>query len=68
MSDIAKAIAIALLGAILSPVVTITTISYKVDMVKESVTKIETKLDKYDDRLREVELEQAKKPTYLAAN
>ena len=72
MNDLVKTIIAILLTAILSPIVTITALTTKIEVLETSNAKIEQKFDKFaekfGDRLRDVEMKQAAQSNYLAAN
>ena len=59
----------ALLGAAISSFYTVSSMTTEIRMITKSVDKIDVKLDKFDDRIRQNEIYQAQfKREYLAAN
>jgi len=65
MSDLIKTILAIFITGVLSSVSTTQVLSVEIANMKESVSEMDKKLVKLDDRLRETQLKQAK---YLAAN
>ena len=59
----------ALLGAAISSFSTVSSMTSEIRTITKSVDKIDVKLDKFDDRIRQNEIYQAQfKREYLAAN
>jgi len=59
----------ALLGAAISSFSTVSSVTTEMRTIVKSIDKIDIKLDKFDERLRQAEIYQAQfKQEYLAAN
>ncbi len=65
MSDFAKSIVIMLLTIIVSHIATVATLSADSENIKITLEKLDKKIEKFDERQRETEIQVA---TLLAAN
>lgn len=68
MSDFAKSILAMVLTVVISSVATTSKLSADISNLIKSVDKIDTRLEKLDERVRKVEIKQAGQSTYLVAN
>ena len=68
MSDFAKSIIAMVLTVVISSVATTSKLSADISNLIKSVDKIDTRLEKLDERVRGVEIKQAGQSTYLAVN
>ncbi len=57
-----------MLTVVISSVATTSKLSADISSLTKSVDKIDIRLDKLDERVRQSELKQAKQSSYLAAN
>ena len=65
MSEFSKTIIVVILSAVIGNGLTATKVSSDIENLEKVVVKIEQRLDRIDDRTRQLEIKQA---TYLAAN
>ena len=65
MSDFAKTIVVVLITASMSSAATISALSSDIANISRAVIKIDGKMERFDDRLRAVEIGQA---GYIASN